>query len=121
MHADEPVDFRYGERLLKGADDDEVCDVGARVLLACGRCQHALLHVVVHHGTRDDLLAGLVQRSQRVFEKTHQLVHVQVDGGYLVVAREVQGDEMLGIGRCADGCVVHEGAFRARAEETKRA
>ena len=32
-----------------------------------------------------------------------------------------QGDEMLGIGRCADGCVVHEGAFRARAEETKRA
>ena len=102
LAANEKVDFRERECLLQRADDHEVGHVVTRVLLAGRRRQHALLHVVVHHRARDDLLVGLVKGCERFLEEAHELVHVQVDAGYLPVAGQVQLEKPLGVGRCAD-------------------
>ena len=90
------VDIADGKRLLQNVDDDEPRDVVSSVFLSPRCAEDALLHVIVHHRRRDDLLVGQVKRPEGALEQLDELIHVQIDRGDLVVAGKVERGDSRG-------------------------
>ena len=63
---------------------------------------NALFHIVVHHGSCEQLFVGRHERAQLRIYIGEQLIHVQVDRGNIGIARQAQLANKLDVFRLAE-------------------
>ena len=89
-------DFRNGQHLLEHTDDDQIAKVRAVIALFDRRRQHLELDIVVDHGRGQPLRLGIAKiDAQAVVDHRHHLVHIELQRGQLVVARDAVGVNLL--------------------------
>jgi hypothetical protein len=95
--ANEARDLLDREHALEEAHADHIADVAPGVPVLDGRRHNVALHVVVHHGARDQRpLVRQTHERELVVHQGEKLVQVELDARELREARDVDARHALG-------------------------
>ena len=96
------MDIVHRECALHQANHGKHGNVVRGIALGLRRGDNALLHIVVHHGGREQLFVGRHERAHLRIYIGEQLVHIQVDCGNVGIARQAQLANKFDVFRLAE-------------------
>ena len=89
------LDLAYGKHALQRAHEDERGNMATSVATALRSRNHALLHVIVDHRARDELLARKGHEREVLGHEGEHLVEIELYARHLLDSRDVDARHAL--------------------------